>query len=49
MWYRVWLECARSIREKMQLYEIFELAGVASWRRGFENAATWDEIGRFFR
>ena len=42
--YRVWLEDARSIRSKMQLFIAYELAGVASWRRGFEVPEVWDVI-----
>ena len=42
--YRVWLEDARSITAKMQIYRAFDLAGVASWRRGFETPDIWDII-----
>jgi spore germination protein YaaH len=46
--YRVWLEDERSIEMKMQLYVAHNLAGVAGWRRGFENEAIWDILRRHF-
>jgi spore germination protein YaaH len=46
--WRVWLEDENSINAKMQIFESNNLAGIASWRRGFENEATWETIGRFF-
>jgi hypothetical protein len=48
--YRVWLEDERSIAEKLKIYEEHDLAGVAGWRRGFENEQTQrllrDVVGR---
>ena len=44
--YRMWIECARSIGEKMRVFREFELAGVAGWRRGLEGDLVWDEIFR---
>jgi spore germination protein YaaH len=35
--YRVWLEDEFSIAEKLKIYNEHDLAGVAGWRRGFEN------------
>jgi len=46
--WRVWLECERSITAKMQIYVMHDLAGVASWRRGWENEETWEVLGRHF-
>jgi spore germination protein YaaH len=37
--YRVWVEDANSIREKLKIFTEYDLAGVASWARGFENNA----------
>ena len=45
--HRVWLEDERSIAEKMRIFYENNLAGVASWRRGFENPATWEVIARY--
>ena len=42
--YRIWVECERSIREKMRIFNEHNLAGVASWRRGLETEGVWEEI-----
>lgn len=44
--YRLWIECERSIGEKMRIFEEMGLAGVASWRRGLESPGVWEEIRR---
>jgi spore germination protein YaaH len=41
---KLWLEDETSIREKLGLVEIYELAGVAFWRRGFETEDLWDNL-----
>ena len=46
--YRVWLEDVNSIAAKMQIYVVYDLAGVAGWRRGFENEGIWDLLGIHF-
>ena len=46
--YRVWLECPSSIAAKMQVYIVHDLAGIAIWRRFWENEETWDVIDRYF-
>jgi spore germination protein YaaH len=46
--YRMWLECERSLREKLQIMREFNLAGVAHWRLGLESAETWGLINEFF-
>ena len=45
--YRMWMEEERSIEEKLKLIKEYELAGVASWRLGYERAAIWDVILRY--
>ena len=42
--YRMWIECERSIGEKLSVYNYFGIAGVASWRRGLESPGVWDKI-----
>jgi spore germination protein YaaH len=37
--YRVWIEDETSIGEKLKIFAAYDLAGVAGWRRGFENEA----------
>lgn len=45
--YKVWLEEEESIDVKMkQIYDA-DLAGVASWRLGFEKASIWDVILKY--
>lgn len=45
--YQMWMEEERSIEEKLKLVRQYELAGVASWRLGYERAAIWDVILRY--
>lgn len=40
----LWLENAESIRARVKLAEKYSLAGVASWRRGFETYDVWQTI-----
>ena len=44
--YRIWIECERSIGEKLRVFSEYELAGVAGWRRRLETPGVWDEIYR---
>jgi spore germination protein YaaH len=39
--YTYWLEDANSIRRKAALVKQYDLAGVASWRKGFETPDVW--------
>lgn len=45
--YKVWLEEEESIDIKMNLIHDAELAGVASWRLGFEKTSIWDIILKY--
>ncbi len=45
--YQMWMEEERSIEEKLKLIKQYELAGVASWRLGYERAGIWDIILRY--
>lgn len=42
--HRIWIEDAISMRSRIELVNKHELAGVASWRRGFETPEIWDVI-----
>ncbi|MGI6069139.1 MAG: glycosyl hydrolase family 18 protein [Blautia sp.] len=42
--YQVWLEDEDSIAEKVQLIPKYQLAGVASWKLGFERPGIWKVI-----
>jgi spore germination protein YaaH len=44
--YKVWVEDLLSLESRIDLAEKYGLAGVAAWRRGFENEEVWDLFGR---
>jgi spore germination protein YaaH len=44
VWYKVWIEDEMSMQKRMNLVLKYDLAGVASWRRGFEKPAIWEVI-----
>ena len=39
--HRIWIENARSIKERLSLVQKYDLAGAASWRKGFETEDIW--------
>lgn len=41
---KVWIEDDVSMRSRIKLIRDYNLAGVASWRKGFEEAYIWDVI-----
>ncbi len=42
--FQVWLEDEESIRVKLNIMDKYGIAGIASWRLGFEKPIIWDEI-----
>ena len=42
--YKLWVEDVRSISLKTSLVNKYDLAGVASWRRGFETEEVWPAL-----
>ena len=42
--YQIWLEDAQSVAEKVKLVSKYDLAGVSSWKLGFENNGIWQVI-----
>ena len=42
--YKIYMEDETSIKNKISLVGKYSLAGVASWRRGFESADIWQVI-----
>lgn len=40
----IWVEDENSLEKKLELMNKYELAGVASWRRGFETNGVWEKI-----
>lgn len=45
--YQIWLEEERSIEEKAKLMKEYNLAGIASWRLGYEKDEIWDIILKY--
>lgn len=45
--YSVWIEDARSIREKMKLISEYNIAGIAGWSLGDECPEIWDVIEEY--
>lgn len=41
---KVWLEDETSMKARIELVKKYDLAGVASWRRGYESPGIWDAI-----
>ncbi len=39
--HRIWVENEKSIKERLSLVHKYDLAGVASWRKGFETEDVW--------
>lgn len=44
--YRIWIEDEKSLSYKISLIHKYDLAGVASWRKGFETENIWDSIDK---
>ena len=42
--YKIWVEDAQSIAEKVKLVPKYGLAGVAAWKLGFEDSGIWQTI-----
>jgi len=42
--YKIWLEDENSIKLRVELANKYDLAGVASWKLGFEKPGIWDVI-----
>lgn len=41
---KIWIENAKSIKARVEIVRKYDLAGVASWRRGFETPDIWTTI-----
>ncbi len=44
--YRIWLEDQKSLGYKISLVHKYNLAGISSWRKGFESENIWASINR---
>lgn len=47
VFYQVWLEDEHSIEAKLNIMEKYHIAGVASWKLGFEKPSIWEVIGNY--
>ncbi len=47
--YKLWHEEERSIDEKMQLFEKYDLAGVTGWKIGLEKEEIWDVLASYLK
>ena len=45
--YKVWLEDEAALEAKLKLMKEYKLAGVASWRLGFESSSVWELILKY--
>jgi spore germination protein YaaH len=45
---KIWLEDAKSLEYKASLINKYDLAGIASWRKGFETQDVWTSLSRVF-
>ena len=41
---KIWIEDANALKKKIELVNKYDLAGVASWRWGFETTDAWKTI-----
>ncbi|CAM3378353.1 glycosyl hydrolase family 18 protein [Marinicrinis lubricantis] len=46
---RIWIEDETSIQNRLQLVDKYNLAGIASWRRGFESQNVWPFIESYLK
>ncbi|MBU5426408.1 glycoside hydrolase [Tissierella pigra] len=44
--YRIWLEDSESLAAKVSLVHKYDLAGIASWRKGFETDNIWSSLDK---
>lgn len=47
--YKMWLEDSDSLREKLSIMELYDIAGVAAWKIGIEESGVWDVIQEYLQ
>jgi spore germination protein YaaH len=45
--YKIWVEDAASLEEKLKVYQQYQLAGGAFWKLGLETSSVWDTIIKY--
>ena len=45
--YRIWMEDARSLEQKLKLVQDNNLAGIACWKLGLESSDVWPVIAKY--
>lgn len=45
--YKIWLEDSTSMEKRVEIMDKYNLAGIATWRRGFESKDFWQVISGF--
>ncbi len=45
--YKIWIEDAASLEEKLKVLQTNNLAGGAFWKMGLENSTVWDTIIKY--
>lgn len=45
--YKIWVEDAASLEEKLKVFQEYQLAGGAFWKLGLENSTVWDTIIKY--
>ncbi len=43
--YEAWLETVETIEKKLEIFEEYDIAGIAMWKRGLEDPKVWNLIG----
>ncbi len=46
--YKIWLEEETSMREKLEIIDSFNIAGISAWKLGLEEEYVWGLIGEYF-
>ncbi|PAB58669.1 glycosyl hydrolase family 18 protein [Anaeromicrobium sediminis] len=47
--YKIWIEDKKSIEEKVNLAEKYDIAGICAWRKGFEKNEVWEVFEEYLK
>ena len=48
-YHEIWIEDVNSLFHKVSLVHKYDLAGIASWRKGFEDPEIWNALENFLK